>query len=310
MNISGKRILVTGSSGFVGGPLIEELKGHNVKVVTLTDENSNKIDVRNWQKIKEIEDIDIVYHLAAITYVPFSFENPRETYDVNVLGTLNILELCRLRDVEKIVFASSYVYGQPRYLPVDETHPLQPTNPYARSKVLAEDLCTAYYEDYGLRCVILRPFNIYGEGQSNNFLIPSILGQLAKGNIELNNSEPKRDFVYISDINDAYIKAGEFSKDFEIFNIGYGKSYSAKEIVDKLINLCGKDVKVDYKNVRRRNEIMDTIANSKKAKIKLGWKPKVGIDEGLKAIYDQYFGMSKERDKKYVCDRKKRKRIN
>ena len=289
MNISGKRILVTGSSGFVGRHLVEELKRQDVEVVTLTDQKGNRIDVRDWQKIKEIDDIDMVYHLAAVTYVPFSFENPKETYDVNVLGTLNILELCRLRDVEKIVFLSSYVYGQPQYLPIDENHPLQPTNPYARSKVLGENLCKAYYEDYYLKCVILRPFNIYGEGQSNNFLIPFILKQLVNGKIELNDPEPKRDFIYIKDAVNAYIKAGAFDKDFEIFNIGYGKSYSVNEIVNKLIKIYGKDVKVDYKNERRKKEIMDTIADIKKAKLKLCWNPKVSIDEGLKAMYNNEY---------------------
>ena len=286
MNLNGKRILVTGSSGFVGRHLVEELKRQDVEVVTLTDQKGNRIDVRDWQKIKEMGDIDMVYHLAAITYVPFSFENPKETYDVNVLGTLNILELCRLRDVEKIIFLSSYVYGQPQYLPIDEKHLLQPTNPYARSKILGENLCKAYYEDYSLKCVILRAFNIYGEGQSNNFLIPLILKQLVKGKIKLNDPKPKRDFIYISDVIDAYIKAGEFDKDFEIFNIGYGKSYSVKEIVNKLIKIHGRDVKVDYKNARRKNEIMDTIADIKKAKEKLCWKPKVSIDEGLNHLLE------------------------
>lgn len=288
MNLNGKRILVTGSNGFVGRHLVEELKRQDVEVVTLTDQNGNRIDVRDWQKIKEIDDIDMVYHLAAVTYVPISFENPKETYDVNVLGTLNILELCRLRDVEKIIFLSSYVYGQPQYLPIDEKHLLQPTNPYARSKVLGENLCKAYYEDYSLKCVILRPFNIYGKGQLDNFLIPFILKQLVKGKIELNDPEPKRDFIYISDVIDAYIKAGEFDKDFEIFNIGYGKSYSVKEIVNKLIKIHGKDVKVHYKDERRKSEIMDTIADIKKAKVNLFWKPKISIDEGLKAIYKDY----------------------
>ena len=287
MKLNGKRILVTGSRGFVGKNLIEELKRQDAKVLTLTDHDGRRIDIRDQQRVERITneirniDIDIVYHLAAITSVPFSFENPRETYDVNVLGTLNILELCRLCNADKIVFASSYVYGQPQYLPIDEKHPLQPTNPYARSKILGEELCRAYNTDFGVKCIILRPFNIYGVGQGKNFLIPSIIAQLRYGKIELKDPEPKRDFIYISDVIDAYIKAGEFNGDFEVFNIGYGKSYSVKEIVDKIIHLYGKDVKVKYSGERRKNEIMDTIANIKKAKEKLGWTPRVGIDNGL-----------------------------
>ena len=287
MKLNGKRILVTGSSGFVGKNLVEELKRQDADVLTLTDHDGRRIDIRDQQRVEAIInkirniDIDIVYHLAAITSVPFSFENPGETYDVNVLGTLNILELCRSCNADKIVFASSYVYGQPQYLPIDEKHPLQPTNPYARSKILGEELCRAYNTDFGVKCIILRPFNIYGVGQSKNFLIPSIIAQLRYGKIELKDPEPKRDFIYISDVIDAYIKAGEFNGDFDVFNIGYGKSYSVKEIVDKIIYLYGKDVKVKYSGERRKNEIMDTIADIKKAKEKLGWKPSVEIDNGL-----------------------------
>ena len=285
MKLNGKRILVTGSSGFVGKNLVEELKRQDADVLTLTDHDGRRIDIRDQQRvmriINKIRNIDIVYHLAAITSVPFSFENPGETYDVNVLGTLNILELCRSCNADKIVFASSYVYGQPQYLPIDEKHPLQPTNPYARSKILGEELCRAYNTDFGVKCIILRPFNIYGVGQNKNFLIPSIIAQLRYGKIELKDPEPKRDFIYISDVIDAYIKAGEFKGNFDVFNIGYGKSYSVKEIVDKIIYLYGKDVKVKYSGERRKNEIMDTIANIKKAKEKLGWKPSVEIDNGL-----------------------------
>ena len=285
MKLGGKKILVTGSSGFVGKGLVEELKRQDAEVLTLTEHDGRRIDIRDQQRvmriINEIRNVDIVYHLAAITSVPFSFENPRETYDVNVLGTLNILELCRSCNADKIVFASSYVYGQPQYLPIDEEHPLQPTNPYARSKILGEELCRAYNTDFGVKCIILRPFNIYGVGQSKNFLIPLIIAQLRYGKIELKDPEPKRDFIYISDVIDAYIKAGDFKGNFEIFNIGYGKSYSVKEIVDKIIYLYGKDVKVKYSGERRKNEIMDTIADVKKAKEKVGWKPRVEIDNGL-----------------------------
>jgi UDP-glucose 4-epimerase len=285
MKLNGKRVLVTGSSGFVGKNLVEELKRRGAEVLTLTYHDGRRIDIRDQQRVmgitNEIRNIDIVYHLAAITSVPFSFENPWETYEVNVLGTLNILELCRLCNAEKIVFASSYVYGQPQYMPIDEEHPLQPTNPYARSKILGEELCRAYNTDFGVKCIILRPFNIYGVGQSKNFLIPSIIAQLRYGKIELKDPEPKRDFIYISDVIDAYIKAEEFNGDFDVFNIGYGKSYNVKEIVDKIIQLYGKDVKVKYSGERRKNEIMDTVADIKKAKEKLCWKPSVEIDNGL-----------------------------
>lgn len=290
MKLKRKRILVTGSSGFVGSHLVEELKKKDVEVVTLTDPEGHRIDVRDWKKIKKIDGIDMVYHLAAKTYVPFSFENSRETYEVNVLGTLNILELCRLRDVEKIVFVSSYVYGQPRYLPIDEKHPVQPTNPYMRSKVLGEDLCKAHNNDFGIKCIILRPFNIYGEEQSDNFLIPSILKQLVNGKIELRDPEPRRDFLYIKDAIEACVRAGEYTgSDFEIFNIGSGVSYSVDEITRIIINISGQNIEVNYENARRKSEIMNVFADIRRAKEELDWMPKVEIGEGLKNIITRRF---------------------
>ena len=285
MKLQGKRILVTGSSGFVGKNLVDKLKRQETEVFTLTDRYGYRIDIRDQQRIKGIIDgignLDIVYHLAAISSVPFSIENPRETYEVNVLGTLNVLELCRVCDVKKIVFTSSYLYGSPQYIPIDENHPLQPTNPYARSKMLGEELCRAYNADFEVKCVILRPFNIYGGGQNENFLIPRIIGQLRYRKIKLKDPKPKRDFIYILDVIDAYIKAGEFNGDFEVFNIGYGKSYSVEEIVDRIVRLYGKNVKVEYSGERRKYEVMDTVADIRKAKELMGWTPTVPLNEGL-----------------------------
>ncbi len=295
MEISGKRILVTGSSGFVGRNLVTELTSKGAEVVTLTDHDGGEIDIRDWQKLQEIKgeirNIDMVYHLAAIASVPSSLQNPRQTFETNVLGTLNILELRRLHHIQKMVFASSYVYGHPRYLPIDEKHPVSPTNIYARSKVLGEELCQAYHETYGLKCIILRLFNIYGEGQKDEFLIPSILKQLGNEQIELRDPKPKRDFLYIKDAISAYIRAGEYTtSDFEIFNIGSGVGYSVETIVKKALSISGEKGKIYYQHERRQDEIMDTIANITKAQEKLGWQPEVNIDEGLtKLIRKQAF---------------------
>lgn len=298
MKLKGKRILVTGSSGFVGKHLVGELKRQEAEVLTLADCHRHRIDIRDQQRIKgmidEIGDLDIVYHLAAISSVPFSIENPRETYEVNVLGTLNILELCRLCKAEKIIFTGSYLYGSPQYMPIDENHPLQPTNPYARSKMLGEELCRAYNADFEVKCIILRPFNIYGEEQNENFLIPRIIDQLRYGKIELKDPKPKRDFIYISDVIDAYIKAGEFNGNFEVFNIGYGESYTVEEIVDRIVCLYGKNVKVGYSGERRKHEVMDTVADIRKAKELMRWAPTVPLDEGLQRTMKWFFEKYKE----------------
>ena len=282
-----RRILITGGAGFVGSHLAAELRRQGAEVITLDARGEDSIDIREWTRVRDFADelgrLDVVYHLAALMFVPYSFEDPRSTYEANVLGTLNVLELCRLQRVEKLVFASSYVYGQPEYLPIDEEHPLNPTNPYARSKVVGETLCKAYHDDFGLNCTILRLFNVYGEGQGDDFLIPSVLKQLASGKIELMDPEPKRDFLYMGDAIEAYVRAGKYDKsDFEVFNIGSGVSHSVDSIVRRIVESWGQEVKITYKRSRRKGEIMNVVADIGKAREQLGWEPVVDFGEGLR----------------------------
>jgi UDP-glucose 4-epimerase len=282
MKLEGERVLVTGGTGFIGSHLVKRLNDLRATVGFL-EKDGKRIDIRDWDSIKDSEDANIVYHLAAIANVPYSFQNPRETLEVNITGTLNILEFCRLKDIKKMIFTSSYVYGTPQYLPIDEKHPLSPLNPYAESKVIGEELCRGYSRDYDIDCTVLRPFNIYGEGQRKGNLIPDIIGQLKKGKIELKDPEPKRDLLYIGDLIEGFIGAGKSDvSGFEIFNLGYGKSYSVKDIVDKIIDIYGKKAEVHYSKERRKHEIMDTVAGIDKAKKMLEWEPKVDISEGLR----------------------------
>jgi UDP-glucose 4-epimerase len=281
MRLQGKRIIVTGSDGFVGSHLVVRLRQEKAEVIPV--DISEGIDVTDWDQVKGYKDIDIICHLAAKTYVPAAIEDPRKTYLVNFLGTLNMLELGRRCKIKNFVFASSCVYGHPEYIPVREEHPINPTNPYSGSKVLGEQLCRAYCKDYGLRCVAIRAFNIYGEGQGDDFLIPSILKQIRSGGVELKDPEPKRDFLYIKDAVEAYVKAiGYSGSGFEIFNIGSGVSYSVDEIVRTMLALSRKKVKVRYLYERRQGEVMDTVADITKAKEKLGWEPKFSLEEGLR----------------------------
>lgn len=199
-----KSALVTGSEGFIGKSLIKELRRNNIQMIGL-DKVSGK-DITKWSDIEPLPKIDVVFHLAALTFIPFCLRNPREVYEINLLGTLNILEYCRKFNA-KLVYASSYVYGTPEYLPIDEKHPLQAENPYTRSKIIAEKLCKSYHEDYNINIVILRPFNVYGPGQRSDFLIPLIIKQI-KGNnkIQLKDPKPKRDFIYVKDISTVRLK--------------------------------------------------------------------------------------------------------
>ena len=279
------RALVTGSKGFIGTHLVSSLKEHDITVEEIDIKIG--IDLTNWEQlhdfIKNTSKIDVIFHLGAIVFVPFSLKNPRITYTTNIVGTLNLLEVARLYDVKKVIFASTYIYGQPQYLPIDENHPIQAISPYNRSKILGEELCKGYHHDYGVNCIILRPFNIYGTGQNKDFLIPSIIAQLPSKKITLENPKPKRDYVYIDDVISAYLKAASYNgKGVETFNIGSGVSYSVEEIVNKIITLAQKkDTMVSYTHKTRENEIMEIVADIQKAKEKLNWVPKTDLDSGL-----------------------------
>ena len=284
MGLKGKRVLVTGSSGFVGGRVSRRLAEAGALVTNLDIAEGR--DITDPGCFDGLTAPEVCFHLASVVFVPFSWEHPGETYKVNVLGTLNALEFCR-RAGAGMVFASSYLYGKPRYLPVDEEHPLLPTNPYARSKVLAEKLCEAYHRDFGVSCIILRVFNLYGEGQDGRFLIPEIISQIRAGGIvKLRDLAPRRDLLHVDDAVEAYLRAGEYDgTDFEVFNIGYGKSYSVREIAEKLVSLAGSGQEITSLNQERQGEISETVADISKAARLLKWEPRIDIDEGLRRTF-------------------------
>jgi len=277
------KIAVTGSAGFSGKKLVERLESLNHEVIKIDIEDG--IDTTDFGNLKNIPRFDIIYHLAAKSFVPDSYKNPHDFYRVNVNSTLNTLELCKIYNA-KYIFISSYIYGNPQYLPVDEKHPVISFNPYADTKLIGENLCHSYNKFFDLNVNIVRPFNIYGPEQTNNFLIPLILGQAINGKIELNDPNPKRDLIYIDDLIELYVRLIDYEdSSFEIFNAGYGKSYSVKEIVEMVTNIFANDVEVNFLNVIRPNEVADTVSNNSKAKELLDWIPQVDLQEGLSRIY-------------------------
>jgi UDP-glucose 4-epimerase len=277
------KIVVTGSSGFIGTNLVKRLRKLEHKVTEL--DIITGIDITNWDKIKNISAFDALIHLAARIFVPDSYKYPHAMYNLNIVGTLNALELCRINKA-KMVFASSYVYGTPKYLPIDEKHPTAAFNPYSRSKLISENLCKSYNVDFGVPIVIFRPFNIYGIGLNENFLIPLILSQIRKsGKIKLKDPRPKRDFIHVDDAVAAYVKALDLkSENLEIFNIGSGVSYSVKEIAEKLASNFSEDIAIGFSNEIRKKEVINTVADISLAKKKMRWEPVISLNDGLKGL--------------------------
>lgn len=280
------KILITGHSGFIGKYLVKEFTKTNHKLVLC--DISDGIDICNWDEVKDFQGIDIVIHLANLSFVPASYKEPKKFYEVNYLGTLHMLELCRLSNA-KMIYFSSYMYGTPQYQPIDENHPISAYNPYAQTKLICENLCEGYHRDFKVPIIIFRPFNIYGKGQNPDFLIPTIINQAKSGKIIIKDDRPKRDYIHVTDIVNAVLKATETinnTKGLQIFNLGSGESHSVKEIIDIVRQLSEKDVEYQCTNEIRQNEVMDTVANISKIKNELGWEPKMPLSEGLKSMLD------------------------
>ena len=277
-----KNILVTGAAGFIGEALDIKLRelGYNV----LAFDSQEDISETDMAKRYCDENIFHVFHLAAKTFVPESWENPVGFYKTSVLGTNQVLELCRKKNIP-LTFISAYLYGEQLELPISERATVTPNNPYAHSKYLAEELCRFYSEYYGVKITIARPFNAYGKKQKENFLIPIIINQvLHDSKIVVKSLEPKRDYIYLDDLVDGLIKTIEITERFSIYNFGSGSEYSVKEIIDIVQNVAGTNKPIVSDQTERKNEIMHVIADISKAKEELGWSPRFTFEDGITEI--------------------------
>ena len=275
------KILITGYSGFIGSYLQKKLEKTEHELILV--DIANGTNICDWQQVKQYEGMDVIVHLANLSFVPASYEQPKKFYETNYLSTLNMLELCRLNNA-KMVFFSSYIYGHPQYQPIDENHPTQAFNPYSQTKVICESLCEGYNRDFKVPITIFRPFNIYGTGQNPDFLIPSIIQQAKTGKIVIKDDRPKRDYIHVEDIVDAIFTAIETEnadKSIQKYNLGSGLSYSVKEIVDMVRGLFDTEIEYICTHEIRPNDVLDTIADISKIQNELHWKPSISILEGL-----------------------------
>ena len=275
-------ITITGSEGFLGKLICKKLEilGHELVKIDFTHGD----DVANPQVFANSIDSELYIHLAAKSYVPDSMIRPADFYYTNVVGTLNVLEAARINNA-RVIFFSSYIYGNPEYLPVNENHPFNPHNPYAQSKLIGEDLCRAYYRDFNVPVIIFRPFNIYGPGQNEKFLIPTILKQINSGQVKLMDPNPKRDYIHCTDVVEAVVKAAEIKNfGFEIINLGTGVSISVKDIVEVFVKFSKTNFKVNFENSVRKTEVNDCYADVTKANEILNWTPLKNFEEGISEL--------------------------
>jgi nucleoside-diphosphate-sugar epimerase len=271
-------VIVTGARGFVGSHVVRALRGAGCEVVEHRRADGDLADgpPAGWPRATH------VVHLAGRTFVPAAWNDPVPFRRDNVDATTHVLEYCRQVDAS-MVHVSSYVYGTPQRLPIDERHPLDPFNPYAESKILAERAVQDYQQQFGLRATIVRPFNLYGPGQDVRFLIPTIIRQALDHTcaaITVTDDRPRRDYLHVRDLA-ALIVTALRAPMGGIYNAGSGESHSVRDIADRVGDLTGGRKPLQVTGPVRPNEILDVVADVSRAAAALAWRPLISFADGL-----------------------------
>ncbi|QLH76835.1 NAD-dependent epimerase/dehydratase family protein [Halosimplex rubrum] len=304
MSDSGRRIAVTGGAGFIGSHLARALsdRGHRLLIV---DDCSSGSHTPQHERISYTQrdicapetaetitefDPDTLYHLAARHYIPYCNENPRETFNVNVIGTRRVLEAVRRASVETVVYASSAaVYGPAKEPHVESERP-RPTDIYGQTKLVGEDIVERFATRYDFESVMYRLFNVYGPGETNPHVIPAILDQIddEEGSISLGNLRPKRDFVHVSDVVDALLlPLDSATRSFDRYNVGTGTAHSVAELVEVIRDLVSTDFGIDQDDERLRESDRPYLcADIRRIQEEFGWSPSYEVRAGLKQLIE------------------------
>jgi UDP-glucose 4-epimerase len=310
MSLEGTRVLVTGADGFIGSHLTEALVASGARVRAFCFYNSNGSrgwldtaarevqdaidfrlgDIRDARFVEEAcRDVDVVFHLAALIAIPYSYQAPESFVDTNVRGTLNVLEGVKRAACRRLVNTStSEVYGTPDSLPIRETHPLRGQSPYSATKIAADKLCEAYHLSFGVPVVTLRPFNTYGPRQSERAVIPTILAQLLAGKrrVELGNLDPKRDLTFVLDTVRGFLRAGEVPNiEGRTVQLGTGRAESIGDLFHAACRALGVSAEVTNSAERVRptgSEVMVLQSDPALAESLLNWRAETSLEEGLR----------------------------
>jgi len=314
------RILVTGADGFIGSHLTEALVEMGYDVVafvyynsfnslgwldTIPDDLKNKIkfiagDIRDFNGVNEaMKNVDIVFHLAALIAIPFSYNSPDSYIDTNVKGTLNTLQSARKNNVKRVLITStSEVYGTAQFVPITELHPKQPQSPYSASKIGADAIADSFYRSFELPVTIVRPFNTYGPRQSARAVIPTIISQLLNGakEIKLGDISPTRDLLFVKDTVNGFLKIAKCAAliGHEV-NIATQSEISVGSLAQLIINMINPDAKIVTDTLRIRpekSEVFRLYGSNEKLKSFTDWEPKYSLEEGLEETIN-WFSESK-----------------
>jgi NAD dependent epimerase/dehydratase len=306
----GKRVLVTGAAGFIGSHLTERLvaEGHEVRVLIRYNGRDDRGhlaeldpeiqgglevhrgDLKDPEAVrKAVKGREWVFHLGALIAIPYSYENPFDFVQTNVVGTAHVLDACRQSScLERLVLTStSEVYGTARYVPIDERHPLCGQSPYAASKIGADALGESYFRSFRTPVSILRPFNTFGPRQSSRAVIPTIITQALSGPVVvLGRTDPRRDLTYVKDTVEGFLAlAGCAEAVGKVVNVGRGEDLSIGELVERIGGLLGRRLEVRTDSVRVRpaaSEVERLLAGTELARSLLGWRPRYTLDDGLR----------------------------